>query len=42
MVNVETFEEDDFPQVEEVTATRSTGVRYNSDRGFVYNYQKET
>ena len=36
------FEEEDEPRVEEVTATRKNGVRHNSDRGFIYHYQKTT
>lgn len=35
MDNIELFEGDDHPQVDEVTATRRNGVRYNSQRGFI-------
>ncbi len=35
-------EEDVNPVVEEVKATRRTGIRYNSDWGYIYHKQKTT
>ena len=34
--------EKEFPQVTKVTAKRKNGVRYNTDRGFIYTKQKTT
>ena len=34
------FLEDEHPQVKKVTATRRTGVRYDSAAGFIYHHQK--
>jgi hypothetical protein len=42
MWNGEQQEEDVNPVVEEVTATRRTGIRYNSERGYNYHKQKTT
>jgi hypothetical protein len=42
MWNGEQQEEDVNPVVEEVTATRRTGIRYNSERDYIYHKQKTT
>jgi len=37
----EDFHEYDQPNLVEVTGAKRTGVRFNSDRGFIYYWHKE-